>query len=406
LVTVHSAEPWCSECEWNLDRYEPDRHKPEFGWRWLDRTTHQLAYRLTARQYRLLAGRHVERPGWTLAKICLLVAAVLLLATVGGILILGSYLIVDGFPSLGVVPGTIFVLIALALRPRLGRLDPLQQRLDRGEAPTLFKLVDEVATTIGAPAPHVITVDADFNASADAVGLRRRRVLCLGLSLWGVLPPQQRVALLGHELGHFVNGDVRRGPLTHVAMTTLGTVAGLLRPPGMRARVDGLVGLLAELITGVVMGTLRFLVLCLHFLLVWLGLRDAQRAEYLADELAARAAGSAAAAALADTLTAAETMVMVVKREARQRGGASNWRAAADQARTDVKPRLSRLRQLSVRDDTSLFASHPPSGLRARMVESRSAQTPAVVLSETDSARIDQELTKAYEAARRDLAAT
>jgi hypothetical protein len=40
------------------------------------------------------------------------------------------------------------------------------------------------------------------------------------------------------------------------------------------------------------------------------------------------------------------------------------------------------------------------------MVESRSAQTPAVVLSEIDSARIDQELTKAYEAARRDLAAT
>jgi heat shock protein HtpX len=189
-------------------------------------------------------------------------------------------------------------------------------------------------------------------------------------------------------------------------MTTLGTVAGLMRPPGMRSRVDGLVGMLTELITGVVMGTLRFLVLCLHFLLVWLGLRDAQRAEYLADELAARAGGNAAAIALVDTLTAADSMVMVVRRQARQGGGASSWRAAADQTRADGAPRLSGLRQLSIRDETSLFASHPPSGLRVRMIESRSAQTPAVVLSEADSVRIDQELAKAYEAARRDLALT
>jgi hypothetical protein len=99
-------------------------------------------------------------------------------------------------------------------------------------------------------------------------------------------------------------------------------------------------------------------------------------------------------------------MVMVVKRQARQGGDATSWRAAADQARTDVTPTLALRRQLSVRDETSLFASHPPSGLRARMIESRSAQPAAVVLTETDSARIDQELAKAYEVARRDFAAT
>lgn len=39
-------------------------------------------------------------------------------------------------------------------------------------------------------------------------------------------------------------------------------------------------------------------------------------------------------------------------------------------------------------------------------IESRPAQPRAVVLSEAHSVRIDQELTKVYEAARRDLAAT
>jgi hypothetical protein len=43
--------------------------------------------------------------------------------------------------------------------------------------------------------------------------------------------------------------------------------------------------------------------------------------------------------------------------------------------------------------------------MRARMIESRPVQVPAVVLSEADSLRIDQELATVYEAARRDLAA-
>lgn len=401
LATARGAQPWCPKCEWNLDLYEPDRRAPEFGWQPVDRITHRLAYRLTVHQYSVLAGRHVDRPSWTPAKACLVVVAVLLLVAVVGLFVMGAYLIVHGFPSFGILPGTILVLVAIALRPRLGRLDPLQRQLHRDEAPTLFRLIDQVASAIGAPVPHFVTVDAEFNASAGAFGLlRRRRVLSLGLPLWAVLPSQQRVALLGHELGHFVNGDVRNGPLAQTAMTTLGKIAGLLRPPGMRTRVNGVI----ELFAGVVMGALRFVVLCLHFLLVWLGLRNAQRAEYLADELAARAGGSAAAIALTDTLTAAETMVMVAKREARRGVGAAEWKAAADRARIDVAASLPRLRQLSVRDATSLFASHPPSGLRARMIESRPPHAPAVTLSETDSARIDDELTKAYEAARRDLA--
>ncbi|WP_328822533.1 M48 family metalloprotease [Micromonospora rubida] len=72
-------------------------------------------------------------------------------------------------------------------------------------------------------------MDGALNAYATAVGPRRRRVLCLGLPLWGSLPAQERVALLGHELGHFVNGDPRRSLLTP-AFTMLGAAADLLRP--------------------------------------------------------------------------------------------------------------------------------------------------------------------------------
>jgi Zn-dependent protease with chaperone function len=396
--------PWCPACEWGLDRYEPDRRKPELGWRWADRRLFRSAYRLTDRQYSALLGRPVGAGGWGAARVGLLAAALVLLVAVVGLLGYGVYLIAHHFPSWEIVPGAFLVLVALALWPRLGRLDRHGRRLRREQAPALFRLVDEVAAVVGAPAPQVVEVDSSFNASASAVGLRRRRVLRLGLPMWAVLPADQRVALLGHELGHFVNGDARRGPVARVPLTTLGRLADLLRP-SMSLRSQGLAGLIGEAVAAVVFGTLRRLVQAGHVGLVWVCLRDSQRAEYLADELAARAAGSTAAARMADTLVLSNSLFMVACREARRGVAATGWLPVADEVRAEAVARLAGMRQLSVRDEVSLFATHPPTGLRARMIESRPYQPAAVVLTAADSARIDEELTKAYDIARRDLAA-
>jgi hypothetical protein len=201
----------------------------------------RLAVRLTARQYAALPGRPVGRPGWDGTRIVLLAAALVLLAGVAGLAGLGGYLIVDDFPSYRIMAGVPLVLLAVALRPRFGRLGDPHGRLDRERAPSLFALVDRVAAAIGAPPVQAIVVNPRFNASAGAVGLRRRRVLHLGSIL-------------------------------------------------------------------------------------------------------------------------------------------------------------------SVRDETSLFASHPPTGLRAKLIESRPYQPGTVVLTDAEAARIDEELAAAYESARRSLA--
>jgi heat shock protein HtpX len=404
MQTQRNAAPWCPKCEWGLDRYEPDRRRPEFGWRWVDRRLFRTAYRLTDRQYSALLGRPVGKGGWGPARVGLVAAAVVLVAAVLAMFGAGVYLIAHGFPSLGIVPGALLVLVALALWPRLGRVDPDGRRLRRDQAPTLFRLVDSVATVVGAPLPHIVEVDSSFNASATSVGLRRRRVLRLGLPMWAVLPPQQRVALIGHELGHFVNGDARRGPVTRVPLTTLGRLADLLRPSRLLRR-QGFAGDVGEALAAALLGGLRRVVQAGHVGLVWLCLRDTQRAEYLADELAARAAGSTAAAQLADTLVLSDSLMMVVRREARRGAGAGGWLSAAEELRAQTAPRMAGMRQLSVRDEVSLFATHPPCGLRARMVESRPYQPATVTLTVADSVRIDEELAKPYDATRRDIAA-
>ncbi|WBB67121.1 M48 family metallopeptidase [Micromonospora sp. WMMD812] len=402
-VSVLEAHPWCAHCEWNLDAFDRHRRAPEFGWTWVDRWTHRLAYRLTRRQFALLAGRPLGAGGWSGAAVFTALASVALTVGVLALAVTGVWLTVAfGFPSLAVVPGVALLGLAVALRPRFGRLDPDLEVLTRDRAPELFGLVDEVAAAIGTPTPHVIGVDGDLNAYAGTVGLRRRRVLCLGLPWWGALDARERVALLGHELGHFGNGDPRRMLLTQPAFTMLSSAADLVRPVDTVAG-GGLVEMVGAAIAKAFQWTLSRLLFGVHLVLLAVALRDAQRAEYRADEMAARAAGTDAATGLLDTALRHESVALAVRRETRAGHGPQRWRTAVAEARDAAAEQLPLLRQLSVRDESSLFASHPPAGLRRRMLTDGPRHDPAVVLTEERMSRIDAELSREYERFRRDL---
>jgi heat shock protein HtpX len=377
------------------------QHPATTGWKWVDRRLHAVAVRLTDRQFEALAGGPLVRRQVTVARLVTVGAAALLVAGVLAIAALGVWLAVAGAGLVTNLLGVLLIGVALVLRPRLGRLGALlgdTLAVDRTAAPELFGLVDRVRTAVGAPTPHVILLGYDRNAFTTTVGLRRRRVLCLGLPLLATLDPQERVALIGHELGHFVNGDVRRGPLTLAARTTLGRLALLFAPaPGGDG---GFVDAIARSVSWVI----SRLAMTAQLVLLWASLRDSQRAEYLADELGARTGGSDAAIRLADSLLLTEAIDTVIRREASARQGIAAWRAAAATARANQAARLPQLRELSRHADASLFASHPPAGLRSRMLERRPRHPAAVTLDEATSARIDGELAPFEARVRRVLA--
>ncbi len=405
-ISKRAAEPWCPACEWNLDHFEKER-RPEFGWRWVDRRLFRTAYWLTERQYAELRDAPTPARAAMAARIATVAVSVVLLALVAALFLTGLWLLTYDFFSPVNLIGALLVLIAVVLRPRLGRLSRLTrdaEQLDRSKAPALFAVIDRVAAAAGTPVPDVVLLSAEFNASTTTVGLRRRRVLTLGAQLWSVLDPQERIALLGHELGHFVNGDIRRSLVTQAAESTLGAVAYLLRPDRRRTRVDGLTGMIVETVIDIVGGLLARFVGLLHLLLVWISRRDSQRAEYLADELSAKVAGSAAAIRLSDVLLLHDAIDTVVRREARAGNSAPAWRTAAEQARAGLVTDVPAFRQLSRRTEASLFASHPPTGLRAGLIAARPAQPAAVVLTEPEQARMDEELAAHYERVRRELA--
>jgi hypothetical protein len=130
----------------------------------------------------------------------------------------------------------------------------------------------------------------------------------------------------------------------------------------------------------------------LQLLLGWTSLRDSQRAEYLADETAARAGGTDAAVGLMHHLVMTTSIDTVVCREARAGNGMSAWRDAARVARASSAVTLPVLRRLTRHTEVSLYASHPPTGLRAAMLERWPRQTATVTLTDGDAARIVDEL--------------
>ncbi|OKI77690.1 M48 family metallopeptidase [Micromonospora sp. CB01531] len=402
-VSIHEALPWCTRCEWNLDGYDRARQAPEFGWAWVDRRTHRLAARLTRQQFAALRDRPLEPPGLGPAAVLTAVASLLLTVGVLALAVVGGWLLFAyPFPNFAVVFGLAFIGLAVALRPRFGRVDPDLEVLSREQAPELHALVEEVATAIGAPVPHVIGVDDTLNAYATSVGLRRRRVLALGLPLWGALGGQERVALLGHELGHFVNGDVRRSLVTQPALTMLGNAADLFRSaPGTRG--GGLLEMVGEALGRMLSWVLSRLLFAGHLLLVVTALRDSQRAEYLADEMSARVAGTAGASRALDVLLSQDSVTLVVRQGARGGHGPATWRAGVARSLDAAAERLPLVRQLSIREETSLFSSHPPTGLRHRMLSGRPWQEPRVVLTESRAERIDAELARHYKRVSRTI---
>jgi heat shock protein HtpX len=104
-----------------------------------------------------------------------------------------------------------------------------------------------------------------------------------------------------------------------------------------------------------------------------------------------------------DAFLAGESIALAVRRESRAGHGPDRWRAAVAGSRSAAADRLPLLRQSSVREEASLFATHPPTGLRRRMLAGRPSYQPAVELTDERMARIDAELAREYERVRREV---
>lgn len=333
----------------------------------------------------------------------LLVHGVTVMLAVTGIL-----LVVLGWDT-GVQPavGALLLGLAAVLRPRPTRLPKDGPVLYRADAPRLFELIDEVGAAVGTAGVHAVVVDPEANAAVTTYGLRARRMMILGLGLWEILPPQERVALLGHELGHFAHGDTRRGIVTGGALRALATWFYVLAP----TPPDGLLDRFVNAVTFLP----RWTVYGLLVLLDHLTLQATQRAEYLADVSAAKAGSTEAAVGLMDRILVSravgpelrwESVAAQVRggsagREARERAEQGLWERLASHVGAVPEHEYERLRRVAARRGHSVDSTHPPTHLRRRCAATGGPYAAQVTYDEDRASTVAQELAPARAALAR-----
>ncbi|MGW0934110.1 M48 family metallopeptidase [Streptomyces sp. NPDC002666] len=208
--------------------------------------------------------------------------------------------------------GLLLLSMAFAMRPRPGRLDPDAPTVREADAPALFELLHRTADIAGVRRVDAVQFTPDFSVSVVRYGLRRRRCFVLGLPLWAVSSPQQRVAAVTQALGRSAPSNVRDGAFVGTALRSL-TAGSHAVQEGEPSATPPRISPVAIGAAAVADGTRRFdarsrksewllwiprtVLAVTARLLLWLTEPAARRALFEADDASARAASSQAALA-------------------------------------------------------------------------------------------------------------
>jgi hypothetical protein len=117
-----------------------------------------------------------------------------------------------------------------------------------------------------------------------------------------------------------------------------------------------------------------------------------QRAEYLADAQAARAAGTAAVIALHERFLLESQFELTVQQAAQADDAAAVFARLHEALEAVPERERERRRRVARLEHARLDATHPPTALRIELLEGRPAAEPVVTLNTAWSARIDTEL--------------
>lgn len=388
---------WCRACGWNAD---PSAEAPPSR---LRRALERRADRATRQLFdSVRAHAPSERRGALVSVVVYLAAMAVHAVTATVVVAVPLILVLPGrVPTwLRIICAALVLGIALFVVPFNRVRTTSRLELRRADAPTLFGLIDEVARETGAPAIDSVSISADFNASYSARGVRRQRQLGIGMALWSVLDAQERLALITHELGHAVNGDLRNTVVVHRALVTLSRWRQLFTPTprdrwesaGHHSPAEGLVGLVEAVVLPVVLFPFAALTGAFSAALDVIANRDGQRREYYADELAARVAGSTAAIQLTEMLLLADFCQECLVRTARFHRDLDPWQTLRGAVLGVPPTELERLRWNARQTLGRIDSTHPPTQLRADLLRGRPAREPRIVVSAATAETIEREL--------------
>ncbi|GGO34575.1 protease HtpX [Deinococcus humi] len=255
------------------------------------------------------------------------------------------------------------------------------------QAPQLHALVAQVAGALDVRAPVRIVLTPEVNAFMARTGWRGTPTLGLGLGLWFGMRPQERVAVIAHELAHLRSGDPTRSGVVAAALNVLDHAVSVLTPDAwMEYQAEHL-----QAVSNLMSRLMALVPLGVYSLMLNLVGAQQQAAEFRADLLAARVAGSQATAHALDRMYLADLLDSALHKQW-QRPEAPHVFAELRRMWDAASPeRWAKAREEGQARNVRLDASHPPTADRLQVIGAwpREAQ---IGLSDKSSGWLDVEL--------------
>jgi heat shock protein HtpX len=233
---------------------------------------------------------------------------------------------------------------------------------------------------------------SEYNAAITNIGWRRRTTVFIGLPYFAVLSNQEKVAVLGHEIGHSVNGDPARGFFIGAAITSLSAWHAILYPDYIHdvTEVEGEGGCFV-LVARVPMRMLAGVVHGFAALLAQLLWRDSQRAEYHADILAAQVAGKAPEIASLEKSYLHPAFELTVQKVLMNNTPVSLLETFRSRTETIPRREIERFMRADDISEAQVDTTHPPTNFRLKLLESLPDIEPMVTLGDAEAERIAAE---------------
>jgi Zn-dependent protease with chaperone function len=390
IETVTGFVVWCEACDWNL---KPSKAEAPTSFA----ATFYAAFGQRAGQSLFDEQRLASslKPTLTPSRVAATLFALFIHLSTLAILAVGFYLVVTNWPYFFVEAcGVVLIVVGLGMIPRVPKYPA--KVASRDTYPALYEIAGKAAHAVGARPPHAIVLDLKFNASYSHAGWRRRQILTLGLPLLAVLDEEEIVALLGHEMAHGVNGDISYSFIVGSAVEALDRWYTLLTPTrqSVAMRRSGTASLATLLLRPVLM-LLAQLPRGAGFVLMHLLWRDSQRAEYLADSLAAKAAGTAAVVSLLAKLQLSDLVQTAIQNVAM--GSSKETLLLLLRARCAAMPSIEwkRLDRVGRMQQSRLDSTHPPTSQRIALLEARVVSQATLRVDAVTRQRFEGELAQA-----------
>ncbi|MGE5703112.1 MAG: M48 family metallopeptidase [Clostridia bacterium] len=277
------------------------------------------------------------------------------------------------------------MMISWLSRPRPNRLSNQVFLLQPDHCPQTYKILTTIEKELGLSKRIQYGISPHYEAYTTEIGWKRTPVVVLGYPLLRACTPEELTALVSHELAHCVNHDSRRsGPVAY-ALRILSNWSDML-DPSMHS-IDTLYQILSKLL----MRILYWIPYSLLFLLVHLFWNQSQRAEYKADRLAAKIAGSDAMISMLQTVHLDHIFEMVVGKHALQKQDNSLGDQLQETFSQVPEKEKTRVQHILERSNKSMDTTHPSTHYRIEMLRAH-GQSPSHHMSAEECQAIRHEV--------------